>query len=225
MDHTSSQDEKLWQIDNLPNRLTIFRIFLVPILSLLYIPQVYNMPISEDMGYLINYTAGIIFTIAAITDFFDGFFARRRNLVTAFGSFLDPIADKFLVVTSLIILQALGRVHPYIVAILIMREFYITSLRLLASTHQLAVPVGQMGKIKTAVQMLAIPLLLVNDNIQGFSTLLVGSILIYAASALSLYSALQYSLGLIGVIKQKKKDPVSNEQKDSETQKKPDATT
>lgn len=215
------QDEKLWEIDNLPNRLTIFRVLLVPIVTLIYIPQVYNIPISEDLIYLSNWLAGGIFMLAAITDFFDGFFARRRNLVTVFGSFLDPIADKFLVVTSLIILQALGRIHPFIVAILIMREFYITSLRLLASNHQLSVPVGQMGKLKTTVQMVAIPFLFVNDTIEGISTLLVGSLLIYAASALSLYSALQYSVGLVRVIKQKKKGPVKDEQKDTEAKEEP----
>lgn len=200
----SSNHEKLWEIDNLPNRLTIFRVLLVPVVSLIFIPQLFSYHLSEDYETFANYAAGIIFIIAAVTDFFDGFFARRRNLVTMFGSFLDPIADKFLVVTSLIILQALGRVHPYIVVILIMREFYITSLRLLASTHQISVPVGFMGKLKTAVQMVAIPLLLVNDTIEGFSTLLVGTMFIYAASAFSLYSALQYSLGLISVLKEKK---------------------
>ncbi len=197
-------NEKIWEIDNLPNRLTIFRIILVPVVALLFIPQVFNLEISEDSQILINYLAGLIFIIAAITDFLDGFFARRRNIVTVFGSFLDPIADKFLVVTSLIILQALGRVHPYIVAILIMREFYITSLRLLASTQEISVPVGMMGKLKTAVQMIAIPLLLVNDDFAGFSTLLAGSIFIYLASALSLYSALEYSLGLIKSLKAKR---------------------
>ena len=216
---TSEQNKNLWEIDNLPNRLTIFRVFLVPVISLIYLPQVYSLPVSDDFLYISNYVAGFIFMIAAVTDFFDGFFARRRNLVTVFGSFLDPIADKFLVVTSLIILQALGRVHPYIVAILIMREFYITSLRLLASNHQLNVPVGQMGKLKTTVQMMAIPLLLVNDTIEGFSTLLVGSLLIYAASALSLYSALQYSLGLITVIRQNKKGNAENDQTDTATEK------
>lgn len=214
------QNEQLWEVNNLPNRLTIFRVLLVPIVTLIYIPQVYNIPISEDLTYLSNYLAGAIFILAAITDFLDGFFARKRNLVTVFGSFLDPIADKFLVVTSLIILQALGRIHPFIVAILIMREFYITSLRLLASNHQLSVPVGQLGKLKTTVQMIAIPMLLINDTIEGFSTLLVGSLFIYAASALSLYSALQYSVGLVRVIRQKKKEPVKHEQKDTQTEEK-----
>jgi CDP-diacylglycerol--glycerol-3-phosphate 3-phosphatidyltransferase len=202
----NTKQDSQWDINNLPNRLTIFRVILVPIIVLLYIPQVYNIQITDDTLTLINYTAGLIFILAAITDFFDGFFARRRNIVTVFGSFLDPIADKFLVVTSLIILQALNRVHPFIVMILIMREFYITSLRLLASGHQLDVPVSYWGKVKTAVQMVAIPLLFVNDTFQGFSTLLVGSIFIYTASALSLFSALQYSAGLIRMLRKRKKE-------------------
>lgn len=201
----SEEKNDIWEINNLPNRLTIFRVLLVPLLLICYIPIIFEIPISDDLVVLINYTATTLFIIASITDFFDGYFARRKNLVTVFGSFLDPIADKFLVVTSLILLLALTRVHPFIVVILIMRELYITSLRLLAINHNISVPVGSLGKWKTALQMVAIPFLLANTFIQGISTLLTGTVLIYGAAILSLYSAFEYSMGLLKKLKNSKK--------------------
>ncbi|MEE3078799.1 MAG: CDP-alcohol phosphatidyltransferase family protein, partial [Bdellovibrionota bacterium] len=109
-----------WEIDNLPNRLTLFRVMLIPIIvGSLYIVkmkyQIFDL-IMKDLGYI----AGWSFVVASITDFFDGYIARKRGIVTVFGSFLDPIADKFLVVSSLIMLQALGRIHPLVVVALVL---------------------------------------------------------------------------------------------------------
>jgi CDP-diacylglycerol--glycerol-3-phosphate 3-phosphatidyltransferase len=117
--------------------------------------------------------------------------------VTIFGSFLDPIADKFLVISSLIMLLALGRVHVLIVLILVLREMYITALRLLAMEKGLSVPVGTLGKWKTATQMVGVPLLMANDKPWGLDMPLLGTIAIYLASLFSVYSALEYSLGLL----------------------------
>ncbi|MBT3234382.1 MAG: CDP-diacylglycerol--glycerol-3-phosphate 3-phosphatidyltransferase [Bdellovibrionales bacterium] len=188
---------KLWEIDNLPNRITLFRICLVPIviasLSLQLIQSYYLFPYHFTLGYV----AATIFIIASITDFIDGYIARKRNIVTIFGSFLDPIADKLLVVSSLILLQALDRIPAIIVVILVLRELYITSLRLLATDHGLSVPVGSMGKWKTAVQMIAIPMLMAYDKPFNIPLPTIGISLIYLASIIALYSALEYSLGLL----------------------------
>jgi CDP-diacylglycerol--glycerol-3-phosphate 3-phosphatidyltransferase len=193
------------EIDNLPNRLTILRVVLVPVLiACMWFTK-------SDVGYfapyrnLLSWTGAWIFTLASITDFFDGYIARKRGIVTVFGSFLDPIADKFLVVSSLIMLQALGRVNEFIVITLVLREMYMTSLRLLALNEGIHVEVNQLGKWKTATQMVAIPLLMVNETWWIIPMDKIGTVLIYIASFLSLFSAFIYSLGLIQKLKQKRK--------------------
>jgi len=184
-----------WEIDNLPNRITIFRVVLIPII-LLSLYSNMSSPINS-----LNYVAAWTFVIASISDFFDGYYARKRKLVTVFGSFLDPIADKFLVISSLIMLLALNRIHVIVVLILVMREMYITALRLLAMEKGLTVPVGTLGKWKTATQMVGIPFLMANDHPFGLDMPLIGNILLYLATIFSLYSALEYSLGFIKKLK------------------------
>ena len=184
-----------WEIDNLPNSITIFRVVLIPII-LLSLYSNMSSPINS-----LNYVAAWTFVIASISDFFDGYYARKRKLVTVFGSFLDPIADKFLVISSLIMLLALNRIHVIVVLILVMREMYITALRLLAMEKGLTVPVGTLGKWKTATQMVGIPFLMANDHPFGLDMPLIGNILLYLATIFSLYSALEYSLGFIKKLK------------------------
>lgn len=184
-----------WEIDNLPNRITMFRIVLIPIILLsLY----FNI---DSPNKTLNYIAAWTFVIASISDFFDGYYARKRKLVTVFGSFLDPIADKFLVISSLIMLLALNRIHVLVVLILVMREMYITALRLLAMEKGLSVPVGTLGKWKTATQMVGVPFLMANDLPFGLNMPFIGTILLYLATVFSLYSALEYSIGFLKKIK------------------------
>ncbi len=192
------------EIDNLPNRLTIFRMVLIPVVIVcLYGAQLESgNPWARDFGW----AAAWIFTVASITDFFDGYIARKRNIVTVFGSFIDPIADKFLTVSSLIMLQALGRVPAFIVIVLVLREMYMTSLRLLAKNEGLSVPVNNMGKWKTALQMMAIPMLMANEEWWIFPFPLMGMALIYAATILSLWSAAGYSYNTIQKLKQKRQE-------------------
>lgn len=220
MDHTQNAaripQTNEWEIDNLPNRLTMFRVVLIPIILLsLY----FNL--SSDAWFIaniktLNYIAAWTFVAASITDFFDGYIARKKNIVTVFGSFLDPIADKFLVISSLIMLLALGRIHVLIVLILVLREMYITALRLLAMEKGLSVPVGTLGKWKTATQMIGVPLLMANDKPWGLDMPLLGTIAIYLASLFSLYSALEYSLGLIKKIKKSRKENKQKKIKDQQ---------
>lgn len=203
-DESQKNWEREWEIDNLPNRLTIFRMLLIPIIlsSLMFARMNYDW--VHGLKVFLGYVAGWTFVLASITDFFDGYIARKRGIVTVFGSFLDPIADKFLVVSSLILLGELERVPTIVVLILVLREMYITSLRLLASERGLHVPVGKLGKWKTATQMVGIPLLMAYDKPWGIPMPLLGTICIYLASIFSLYSALEYSMGLIKNFKAKK---------------------
>ena len=190
--------QKEWEIDNLPNRITIFRVILIPIIL-----TCLGLNLLEEVKYQrsLNWIATITFIVASITDFFDGHIARKRNIVTVFGSFLDPIADKFLVISTLILLQGLNRIPVFLVIILVMREVYITALRLLAVERGFSVPVGKLGKWKTAVQMTGIPFLIAYDTPWGLPMPKIGLVLIYIASFLSVYSAAQYSFGLLNKLR------------------------
>ncbi len=192
------------EIDNLPNRLTFFRMLMIPVVvSALYFGQ--HTPVAlTDYKHWLGHVACWIFVVASITDFLDGYIARKRNIVTVFGSFLDPIADKFLVVSSLIMLLALDRVHPIVVIVLVLREMYMTSLRLLALTEGVDVPVSSMGKWKTGTQMVATPMLMIYDNFLGMNLPLIGTVLIYISALLSMWSALLYSLSMIKKLQEKR---------------------
>ncbi len=199
-----------WEIDNLPNRLTMFRVILIPIIIFSMYAVETNYEWATAHTKLLNYIAAWTFVIASITDFLDGFIARKKNIVTIFGSFLDPIADKFLVISALIMLSAMDRVHVLVVLILVLREMYITALRLLAMEKGISVPVGTLGKWKTATQMVGIPLLMANDIPWGMDMPLLGTIAIYLASIFSLYSAFEYSIGLIRKIQKIRKEKKRN---------------
>ncbi len=192
------------EIDNLPNRLTFFRMLMIPVVVLaLYFTEDtprWIEPYHEWLGHI----ACWVFVVASITDFLDGYIARKRNIVTVFGSFIDPIADKFLVVSALIILMALDRVHPIVVIILVLREMYMTSLRLLAMSEGVDVPVSDMGKWKTGTQMVATPMLMIYDDFLGLDLPIIGTALIYVAALLSLWSALKYSLNMIKKLQEKR---------------------
>lgn len=197
-DHELDQD---LEIDNLPNRITIFRMLLIPIIIGCLLAQLSPSFISPQTAVLLGWTAAWTFVLASITDFLDGHIARKRNIVTIFGSFLDPVADKFLTVSALIGLQALGRIHVFIVIVLVLREIYITSLRLLASTEGLKVPVDNFGKWKTATQMIGLPMLMAFQSPWGIPLPAMGKFFLYVATVLSIYSSFNYSFGLVKKLK------------------------
>lgn len=170
--------------DTPPNRLTLLRVVAVPLV-------IYCLALRTPNG---DIAAAIVFGLAAITDYFDGYLARAYKTITIFGKLMDPLADKFLVVSSLIMLQELGRIHPYLVILLICREMAITSLRALASAEGVIIAAGSGGKWKAAIQMVAIPFLIVNREILGFLPCdKVGTVLISISVALSLTSAFTYA--------------------------------
>ncbi len=195
-----------WEIDNLPNRLTILRVVMIPIIIFSLYFTTKNEKLDAETINTLNWIAAWTFVAASITDFFDGHIARLRNIVTVFGSFLDPIADKFLVISSLIMLLALDRLNVLMVLVLVLREMYITALRLLAMEKGLSVPVGALGKWKTATQMVGIPMLMANANPFSIPMIAIGSWAMILATLFSLYSALEYSVGLIQKIQKIRKE-------------------
>lgn len=175
---------------NIPNILTLGRIIAVPlIIGIYYVPES-CLSIREQ-----NFTAALIFVIAALTDWFDGYLARTLGQTSAFGAFLDPVADKLMVAAVLIILLQLDRVDAIVAAIIIGREITISALRewMAMLGNSKSVAVSYVGKLKTASQLVALPLLLLNDvYVSGVSCYDVGTILIYIAAALTLISMAYY---------------------------------
>lgn len=140
---------------NLPNKLTLFRIFLIPVFILV---MLFNIPSK----YLI---ACVIFIVASITDAMDGHIARKHNLITDFGKFMDPLADKLLVTAALVSLVELKLVAGWAVVVILAREFAVSGLRTLAASDGIVIAASWWGKIKTVTQMIAILLLLLKVNI------------------------------------------------------------
>lgn len=177
-------------IFNIPNLFTLFRVILIPVVAVLITYE------SPRNGYL----AALFFSIASGTDFIDGYLARRLNLITITGKFLDPLADKLMVITSLVMLIPLNRVPAWLVVILLAREFSITVLRALASQEGLVLSAGQEGKAKAALQMVGIVGLLVHYpyeiNFVLFKGVIdfhrVGIILVVLSMVFSLLSAFSY---------------------------------
>ena len=169
---------------NIPNALSLLRIAIIPICVFFY-----YLPVS--WGPLV---AAIIFILAAFTDWLDGFLARHLKLTTRFGAFLDPVADKLMVAAALIVLVEFERIGAVIALIIIGREIAVSALRewMAGAGERSSVAVAQMGKIKTAAQMLAILLLLYYDKIGSFNTKLVGEVLIIFAAFLTLLSMAYY---------------------------------
>lgn len=171
---------------NLPNLLTWQRILAIPLLV-----AVYLMP-WEGWGLQSrNLVATVIFVLAAITDWVDGYLARKLGQQTAFGAFLDPVADKLLVCVALVMLLELGRVNSGVAAIIIGREIAISALREWMATigARRSVAVSSVGKVKTVIQLIAIPLLLYHEKLFRFlDTQLLGTWLIYLAAFLTLWS-------------------------------------
>ena len=174
---------------NVPNVLTWFRILMIPVVvGVFYLPGGWLSPHEQ------NLIACVVFTAAAITDVLDGYLARRLNQMSAFGAFLDPVADKLMVAAALIVLVEFSRVNAVIAVIIIGREIAISALRewMAKVGDAKSVAVNFLGKIKTIAQMVAIPMLLYHDRIPLFDPHAVGTWLIYFAAAFTLISMFHY---------------------------------
>ena len=167
---------------NLPNKLTVLRVLMVPFFVLFML---------TDIGGAANkWIALAIFCVASLTDMLDGKIARARNLVTNFGKFMDPLADKLLVCSAMIAMIDLGRIPAWVVIIIIAREFIISGFRLVASDNGVVIAAGWWGKVKTVVQMIMIIVLICDFG--GKVVGIIETVLIYVALALTVISLLDY---------------------------------
>jgi CDP-diacylglycerol--glycerol-3-phosphate 3-phosphatidyltransferase len=175
---------------NVPNVITLIRIITIP-----FIVGVFYFPDDVISFSAKNVTATTIFIFAAVTDWLDGYLARRLNQMSAFGAFLDPVADKLFVIGALVVLLYLGRVDPLVALIIIGREIAISALReWMAKVGQAkSVAVAFVGKLKTVFQMIAIPMLLYSDRLLDVvDSQFLGTIMINVAAVLTVASMLYY---------------------------------
>jgi len=165
---------------NLPNKLTILRVLLIPVFVVLLL--------ADFWGKWLDYIALAVFIIASLTDMLDGMIARKYNLITNFGKFMDPLADKLLVCSAMICLLDLGRIPAWVVIVIIAREFIISGFRLVASDKGVVIAAGYIGKAKTVFQMIMIMLMILDiEQIQLFT-----DIVMYIAVALTIISLVDY---------------------------------
>ena len=181
----------------IPNLLTSIRIILVPaVLLLLYAGRESATPGHAYM----RLWSWIFYTIATVTDFFDGYLARKSGAVSVSGKLLDPLADKFIVNLTLVLLVSMQEISPWPVIIILGREFYIFGIRSLAMEHDLVIAADIWGKTKTMLQMFALPFFMINQktlielvNIKNWNPSGVGSFLIWSSIVFSLISAFTYT--------------------------------
>ena len=166
---------------NLPNKLTIIRVCMIPffVAALLF---------DHGTNYTMRIVANVLFIVASLTDLFDGKIARKYNLVTNFGKFMDPLADKLLVCSALICLIELGQLPAWVVIIIISREFIISGFRLVAADNGVVIAASYWGKFKTTFQMAAVILMIFNIP----ALTLVTNIVVVIAVALTIISLVDY---------------------------------
>ncbi|MBK8265993.1 MAG: CDP-diacylglycerol--glycerol-3-phosphate 3-phosphatidyltransferase [Nannocystis sp.] len=187
------------EIWNLPNMITVGRVFLIP-------PVVFLMDKTDPVKCL---AASLIFVVASLLDAVDGWLARKQGLVTVFGKFVDPLADKIMVCVLLVYLVADGRAPAWMVVLLLSREFYIGGLRSLASVEGVVIPASSGGKLKTIIQLAGISFLLIHFSYRLPGTTfaldfhLVGIALVSASLFASVWSAINYTVSFGGALGQR----------------------
>ena len=164
---------------NLPNKLTMLRIILIPIFIVVLMTGYY-------------YISAVIFIVAAVTDALDGHIARKYNLITNFGKIMDPLADKLLVISALICLVELGDVAGWMVILILAREFIVTGLRTVAAAEGVVIAAGWSGKLKTVLQMIAIPALLLQNWPFEMIGVPFAQIMLWASVIMTIVSGAEY---------------------------------
>lgn len=167
---------------NLPNTITMLRIGIIPVLFFLL----------QSPGPTGSLVIACIFVVASLTDLLDGYIARRYQIVTTMGKFLDPIADKLVVNTAMILMIPLGRIPAWIVAIIIIRDFTVDGIRTIASSEGVIIGSSRLAKQKTLCQVVAVTALMIHYPFLGADAHLVGMAVLYLALFLTLYSGMDY---------------------------------
>jgi len=170
------------EIFNLPNIITLIRISVVPFLFILL----------TEPGEFWSLLLAILFALASITDMLDGYLARKYNMITTMGKFLDPLADKLIVNTAMILMIPIGRIPAWIVAVTIIRDLVVDGIRSIASSEGLYIQASTLGKQKTIAQLFAVTALMVWYPIFGINSYLVGIVLLYIGLVLTIYSGIDY---------------------------------
>lgn len=168
---------------NIANKITLFRVILIPVFLVIYMLDILSEPVR-------SYVAVSIFIIASLTDMLDGYIARSRNLVTNFGKFADPLADKLLVCAAMVAMVEKGLLPSVVVILILSREFIVTGFRLVAAEKGIVIAASFWGKIKTVFQMLMIIYIMI--GFKGYIFEFIGNILIWAATVLTVISAWDY---------------------------------
>lgn len=176
---------------NLPNRLTMARILLIPLFLL----------IASLKYHYADYLAVFVFVLGAATDGLDGYFARRNNQVTLLGKFMDPLADKILVSTALIILVEMGRLSGWVAVVIISREFAVTGLRAVAAAEGEILSASRLGKIKTVTQIVAIVAMFVRDHLNSLFQLPIAGITMAFAVLFTVWSGFDYFINTWKILK------------------------
>jgi CDP-diacylglycerol--glycerol-3-phosphate 3-phosphatidyltransferase len=178
---------------NLPNTITLLRIGIVPFLFILL----------SNPGEFWSLIIAVLFVIASITDLFDGYIARKYHLITTLGKFLDPIADKIIVNTAMILMIPIGRIPAWIVAITIIRDLIVDVIRSIASSEGIYIQASILGKQKTLTQIIAVTALMIHYSIFGINAHAVGMVILYIALFLTIYSGIDYFIKLYQTTVQK----------------------
>ncbi len=177
---------------NLPNQLTLLRICMIPLFLVILLGGFLTPPFDR-------YIATAVFIVASLTDALDGYIARSRNLITNLGKFMDPLADKMLVAAALIAMVQLELLPAWVVVLIICREFIITGFRTIAASSGIVIAAGNLGKIKTIVQMVMIVFILIGFN--GALADIITAILIWLSVIFTIISAAEYIYKNISVLK------------------------
>ncbi|WP_217585545.1 CDP-diacylglycerol--glycerol-3-phosphate 3-phosphatidyltransferase [Lentibacillus saliphilus] len=179
---------------NLPNKLTLSRIILIPIFIVLYsVPFGWGeWEIGDTVLPIAHFSAAMLFILASTTDWIDGYYARKYNLVTNLGKFLDPLADKLLVSAALILLVESGLAPAWVVIVILSREFAVTGLRLVAAGEGIVLAASSMGKIKTVTQIVATSALLLHNFPFSYTGIPFATIMLYIAMILTFWSGVEY---------------------------------
>lgn len=170
------------EVFNLPNTISMLRIGVIPILFFLLL----------DPGKVMSLVIAILFIAAALTDLLDGYIARKYQIVTTMGKFLDPIADKLIVNTAMIMMIPISRIPAWIVAVIVIRDFAVDGIRNIASSNGIVIQASPLGKRKTLCQIFAVSALMIHYPFFGLNARFVGMVILYIALILTVVSGIEY---------------------------------